>query len=153
MSLPLLDALRQCALHAQRMGSASDRIAFPIAVSQLAAHDEALITLTDQFVFRYTKLQDTLGEQVLRQFCTDVLLEPVDDAAFADILALLERRGYLSEADWRIQRSMRNALTHEYPEQTAWQAEALNRAHGLAQQLLNWLNRFRSEFENQKKST
>jgi hypothetical protein len=134
------------------MQSASSRIVFPVTAGQLLAQDEALITLLDQFVFRFTKLQDTLGEHVLRQFCTGVLMELVDDVAFADVLALLERRGYLSEADWRIQRSMRNALTHEYPELTAWQAEALNRARDLSQQLLAWLNRFRSEFEKQKKS-
>jgi hypothetical protein len=134
------------------MQSACSRIAFPVTASQLLEQDEALITVLDQFVFRFTKLQDTLGEHVLRQFCTGVLMELVDDVAFADVLALLERRGYLSEADWRIQRSMRNALTHEYPEQTAWQAEALNRARDLSQQLLAWLNRFQSGFERKKSS-
>jgi branched-subunit amino acid aminotransferase/4-amino-4-deoxychorismate lyase len=150
MSLPLADALRQCELHAQRMQSACRRIGFPLQASQLAAEDEALITLLDQFVFRYAKLQDTLGEHVLRQFCTGVLLEPVEDAVLADVLALLERKGYLTEFQWRVQRSMRNALTHEYPVKAAWQAEALNQAHGLAQQLLGWLDRLRTEFESQK---
>ena len=150
MSLPLTEALRQCALHAERTQSACQRIAFPLHAARLAAKDEALITLLDQFVFRYTKLQDTLGEHVLRQFCTGVLLEPVEDAVLADVLALLERKGYLTEAQWRVQRSMRNALTHEYPDRAAWQAEALNQAHGLAQQLLGWLERLRTEFEKQK---
>jgi hypothetical protein len=104
MSLPLEDGLRQCDRHAQRMGRAMARIPFPLDGHELAEDNEELITLIDQFVFRYTKLQDTLGEHVLRQFCSQVLLELVEDSSLADILTLLERRGYLTSDDWRMQR-------------------------------------------------
>ncbi len=56
MSLPLEDALRQCDRHAQRMRRAMGRIPFPLDGHELAADNEDLITLIDQFVFRYTKL-------------------------------------------------------------------------------------------------
>jgi len=147
MTLPLEDALRQCDRHAGRMRSAIERIAFPLDGQQLADDNEALITLIDQFVFRFIKLQDTLGEHVLRPFCLEVLLEPVEDSSLADILNLLERRGYLAADDWRSQRAMRNILTHEYPEQVTWQAETLNRASVMSLQLTDWLHRFKAEFE------
>ncbi len=150
MSLPLEDALRQCDRHAQRMSRAMARIPFPLAGHELAEDNEDLITLIDQFVFRFTKLQDTLGEHVLRQFCSQVLLELVEDSPFADILTLLERRGYLTSDDWRMQRVMRNTLTHEYPEQVTWQAEALNRARTMSLQLIDWLARLKFEFELRK---
>lgn len=150
MSLPLEDALRQCDRHAQRMSRAVERIPFPLDGHELAEDNEELITLIDQFVFRYTKLQDTLGEHVLRQFCSQVLLELVEDSPFADVLSLLERRGYLSSDDWRMQRVMRNTLTHEYPEQVTWQAEVLNRAHAMSLQLIDWLARLKSEFDLRK---
>ncbi len=69
----------------------------------------------------------------------------------ADVLNLLERRGYLSADAWRSQRAMHNALTHEYPEQVTWQAEALNRAQAMGQQLLDWLSRLKTEFERRRK--
>jgi branched-subunit amino acid aminotransferase/4-amino-4-deoxychorismate lyase len=150
MSLPLEDALRQCDRHAQRMSRAMARIPFPLDGQELAQDNENLVTLIDQFVFRYTKLQDTLGEHVLRPFCTQVLLELVEDRPLADVLSLLERRGYLSADDWRMQRAMRNTLTHEYPEQVTWQAEVLNRARTMSLQLMDWLTRLSREFEQRK---
>lgn len=147
MSLPLEDALRQCDRHARRMSRAMTRIPFPLDGHELAEDNEELITLIDQFVFRYTKLQDTLGEHVLRLFCSQVLLELVEDRPFADVLTLLERRGYLTSDDWRMQRVMRNILTHEYPEQVSWQAETLNRARAMSIQLIEWLDRLKLEFE------
>lgn len=150
MTLPLEDALRQCDRHARRMRSAMQRIPFPLDGHELTDDNEALITLIDQFVFRLIKLQDTLGEHVLRQFCLQVLLEPVEDSSLADILNLLEQRGYLAADEWRSQRVMRNTLTHEYPEQVTWQAEALNRSRAMSLQLIDWLTRFRAEFERRK---
>ena len=150
MSLPLEEALRQCDRHAQRMSRAMLRIPFPLDGHALAEDNEELITVIDQFVFRYTKLQDTLGEHVLRSFCSKVLLVRVEDRSLADVLALLERRGYLSADDWRLQRAMRNALTHEYPEQVTWQAEVLNRARTMGLQLIAWLTRLKLEFELRK---
>lgn len=150
MSLPLEEALRQCDRHVQRMSRAMARIPFPLDGHELAEDNENLITLIDQFVFRYTKLQDTLGEHVLRPFCSQVLLELVEDLPLADVLALLERRGYLSADDWRMQRAMRNSLTHEYPEHVTWQAEALNRARTMSLQLIDWLERLKLEFEQRK---
>src|SRR5674476_986345 len=85
-----------------------------------------------------------------RQFCLQVLLEPVEDSSLADILNLLEQRGYLAADEWRSQRAMRNTLTHEYPEQVTWQAEALNRSRVMSLQLIDWLTRFRAEFERRK---
>lgn len=141
MSLPLVDALRQCKLHAQRMESAIGRIPFPLHATQLMQGNDDLITLLDQFIFRYTKLQDALGEHVLRSFCVQILLEPMENRPLIDVLLLLERHAYLNAHDWHIHRAMRNTLTHEYPEQATWQAEVLNRAHALSQQLVGLLNR------------
>jgi hypothetical protein len=45
---------------------------------------------------------------------------------------------------------MRNTLTHEYPEQVTWQAEALNRARTMGLQLIDWLARLKLEFEQRK---
>ncbi len=100
-----------------------------------------LVRLTDQFVFRFTKLQDTLRAQVLRQFALLVLREPVEDVAFIDVLNLLEKRGFLGAAPWARQRSLRSALTHEYPDDPERQAALLAAAQAAAHELTDWLQR------------
>ena len=136
MSLPLDVALRQCERHASVMLDALNQIPQPLTSELLQRASPELIRLIDQFVLRFTKLQDSLGTHVLRQFAVQVLAEPVEDAAFIDLLNLLERRGYLTAEAWAQQRGTRNVLTHEYPEDPQRQALALSAAQRAAHQLV-----------------
>jgi hypothetical protein len=140
MSLPLDVALSQCERHASIMNDALSQIPSPVTGEQLDQASPELIRLLDQFVLRFIKLQDTLGAHVLRQFAVQVLAEPVEDAAFIDVLNLLERRGYLMVDQWALQRSTRNILTHEYPDDPLRQALALSAAQAAARQLVDWLH-------------
>lgn len=139
MSLPLDVALAQCDRHAGILLDALSQIPAPLTEAHLRQASPEFIRLLDQFVLRFTKLQDTLGAHVLRQFAVQVLAEPVEDAAFIDVLNLLERRGYLTAEDWAAQRSTRNILTHEYPDDPMRQALALSAAQAAALQLVGWL--------------
>ena len=139
VSLPLQVALKQCQRHASVLLDALGQIPKPLTAQQLEQASPELVRLLDQFVLRFTKLQDTLGVHVLRQFAVQVLREPIEDAAFIDVLCLLEKRGYLMSDDWTEQRRRRNAVTHEYPEDGKRQAEALSEAQVAADQLMEWL--------------
>lgn len=139
MSLPLAAALAQCARHAAVLRAALAELPAPLTALHLERPDPGLVRLIDQFVLRYTKLQDTLGSQVLRTFAVSALREPVEDAAFVDVLNLLERRGFASAAAWAAQRSLRNALTHEYPDDPARQAAVLAAAQRAAHEMMDWL--------------
>ena len=66
MSLPLDVALRQCERHASVMLDALNQIPQPLTSALLQHASPELIRLIDQFVLRFTKLQDTLGMHVLR---------------------------------------------------------------------------------------
>jgi len=140
MSLPLDVALSQCARHASVMSDALSQIPSPLTAEKLLQASPELIRLLDQFVLRFIKLQDTLGTHVLRQFAVQILAEPVEDSAFIDVLNLLERRGYLTVDEWALQRSTRNILTHEYPDDPLRQALALSAAQVAARQLAAWLH-------------
>lgn len=139
MSLPLQVALAQCDRHASILRDALSQMPAPLTEAHLRQASPELIRLLDQFVLRFTKLQDTLGAQVLRQFAVQVLAEPVEDAAFIDVLNLMERRGYLTADQWAVQRSTCNILTHEYPDDPMRQALALSAAQAAALQLVGWL--------------
>lgn len=144
MSLPLDAALRQCARHAEVMEGAMQQMP-PSLTAELLAHPTPELTrLLDQFVLRFTKLQDTLGTHVLRQFAVQILAEPVEDLAFIEVLNLLERRGYLTADGWAEQRSTRNTLTHEYPEDPQRQLLALTAARLAATQLVEWLEKIQA---------
>jgi hypothetical protein len=139
MSLPLQDALRQCQSHVQHLQLALADIPQPVTLATLEAADPQVIRALDQMILRFIKLQDTMGEHVLRGFAVNVLLEPLEDAPLSDVLSRLEKLGYLTVKDWLMQRKLRNALTHEYPDQTDRQAAALNAAVTASRQLIGWL--------------
>ncbi len=140
MSLPLLAALAQCERHAQLMTDAMGKLPAHWTPQLLEAADEQTLLLLDRFVLRYSKLQDTLSAHVLRAFAVQILREPVEDAVLADVLNLLEKHSFLTANDWAQQREIRNALTHEYPEDTERQAAALSAAQLAAKQLSAWLS-------------
>jgi hypothetical protein len=128
VSLPLADGLAQCRRHAEVLRSAKADLPSRFDEATLAAADGAVVRATDQFVLRFIKLQDTLGEHVLRRFATEVLGEPVEDAPLIDVVARLERFGLLDAREWLRCRALRNALTHEYPDQPELRAAILNEA-------------------------
>jgi hypothetical protein len=153
VSLPLPEALRQSRSHALYLQSALDDIQLPLTQEALDEGNRHLIRALDQLILRFIKLQDTMGEHVLRGFAVQVLLEPVDDAVLADILSLLEKHGYLSVNDWLKQRKLRNALTHEYPEQNERRVAALNAAFSASRQLMEWLDAFERKTQSAWPST
>lgn len=128
MTQPLREALRQCERHVAVLQSALADLPSPLAVEHAASSDPSLVRLLDQFILRFVKLQDTLGEHVLRRFAVEVLGEPVSDLPLVDVLNRLERFGYLDTAVWARWRALRDSLTHEYPEHPEIRAALLNEA-------------------------
>lgn len=144
MSLPLADALLQCQRHADVLRSARADLPPRFDEADWVAPGAGLVRATDQFVLRFIKLQDTLGEHVLRRYATEVLGEPVEDAALIDVLARLERIGLLAAREWMQWRALRNALTHEYPGRPDLRAAVLNQALAAEERLQALLGRLQS---------
>lgn len=128
MSLPLADGLMQCRRHAEVLRSARADLPAHFDAAALAQADVAMVRAIDQLVLRFIKLQDTLGEHVLRPFAAQVLGEPVEDAPLIDVLQRLERFGFLDPRQWMRWRALRNSLTHEYPGRLDIRAAILNEA-------------------------
>ena len=145
MSLPLIAAMDQCQRHVQILAQAMREIPQPVTSELLRKPSAELLRVLDQFVLRFTKLQDTMGTHILRQFVVQVFFEPMEDAPFADVLGVLERQNIFSAHDWALQRSVRNALTHEYPDDPQRIVLALNDAMRKAQQLTEWLELIRNK--------
>ena len=87
----------------------------PMSVEEHADLDREQIRCLDQFIFRFSKLQDTMGAKLFRQVLA-YLEEDVSDLPMIDILRLMERYGLIDQADeWTTIRELRNEIAHDYP--------------------------------------
>lgn len=114
--------------------------------------DHNRLRLLDQLIFRFTKLQDAIGQRLVPATLA-VLSEPYEDWSMIDRLNRLEKLGYLEVDDWLSWRATRNRLAHEYPEQDALRFAAIlaavEAAAGLAASYRTWRVKLNSQFTPQ----
>lgn len=111
--------------------------------------DRLKVRLVDQLLFRFTKLQDTLGERLIPATLA-VLQESFEAWPMRDRLNRLEKLGFLDVNQWLAWREIRNRLAHEYPDQPAVRFAALLAAIDAARQLGELYRRWRQQIgENQ----
>jgi hypothetical protein len=114
----LNSSLQKCSMHLNRLHYASSQVygLFPLTSAIYFTFSEATIGNIDQLIFRFTKLQDELGNITFR-LLLEYFQEDIADKPFRDILNILERLNIIESADtWLSLRELRNDLTHEYPE-------------------------------------
>ena len=61
-----IEKLHECNQHKKRLLSAKNRLknSIPLTISQYNNLDELYISIIDQMIFRFSKLQDTLGDKI-----------------------------------------------------------------------------------------
>jgi len=119
--LVLDEAWRQCQRHLHHLRHAMRALAahFPVNAEALAGMDDETVQDWDQFILRFTKLQDAMGGR-LYPALLDHLQEPYDDRPMLDKLNRLEQLGFLGSIDdWNMLRVIRNHFAHDYPEDDA----------------------------------
>jgi len=124
----LTETLAICDLHHQRMIFAYQSIEkyWPLTeinLSQLSPIEHALF---DQLIYRFSKLQDSMGSRLFKQLL-ETLEEDISGLPFIDILYKMEKLNLLENAkDWIVLRQTRNTVSHEYPFYKEVQIEELN---------------------------
>lgn len=79
----------------------------------------------DQFIYRYTKLQDKIGQSFIKNMA--ILFEGEDERrTFIDNINVLEKHQILNAVDWDNIRKLRNRLAHEYSDESSEQVELFN---------------------------
>lgn len=138
-------AVRECEIHLDRMRyamSAMERF-MPLGETAYARLSMDDIQVIDQFVFRFSKLQDAMGERLFRAVL-EFLEEEVKTRSFLDILNRLEQLGALeSREQWLSLRIMRNNFAHEYDDDAVSMSETLNTAYAHASRLEGIFGRMR----------
>ena len=120
MTVPQLDRLALARWEADRHAAVLDDAlsrwrALPAPHLEDIESDPALRQLTDQILFRFIKLQDTMGERLIPG-TLGWLVEPFEGWPMRDKLDRLEKLGYLDVEAWLRWREIRNRLAHEYPD-------------------------------------
>lgn len=124
----LTETLAICDLHHQRMMFAFQSIEayFPLTEKVLSLIPPIELALFDQLIYRFSKLQDSMGARLFKQLL-EALEEDVLGLPFIDILYKMEKLNLLDNAkDWIILRQTRNTVSHEYPFYKEIQIEELN---------------------------
>lgn len=139
LAVALWEADRHAAALSDALAEWAGAPAFDMAQLE---RDRLLLRLTDQILFRFTKLQDALGERLVPAMLWR-LAEPFEDWPMRDRLERLEKLGYLSVDDWLRWRELRNRLAHEYPDQPELRFAVLKAAVGAAGELVTAYARWR----------
>lgn len=102
--------------HILRINSASHKMSsfMPLTKERYENLSEDEIEHIDQFLYRFPKLQDTMGQKLFKNILL-LLDEKVENIPFIDILNRLEKLELLENANiWRELRDDRNDLAHNY---------------------------------------
>lgn len=137
-ALRLAQLLTTCARHGAVLLRARERVRTlgEITAARMETLTDEEVMMVDQFLYRFARLQDTLGMKLF-----PVLLaaseEPLEESAtYIDKLNQLERLGVIESSHrWRELRALRNRLTHDYPD-PAIRAQILNDTIDNAPELL-----------------
>jgi len=107
--------LYECDKHIEKLNDAKEYLAFimPLTMERYLEIDKIQSSFIDQLNFRFSKLQDTIGESILK----GVLIlskEDVKKMTFIDILNRLEGLEIIDKNIWLNLREVRNEIAHEY---------------------------------------
>jgi len=103
----------------------------------------------DQYLFRFSKLQDTLGKRVFRAIVSEYE-EDIDALTFVDVLNRLEKIGVLDDVNiWKTLRDVRNDISHQYDDNPQEMAEALNNIFAYKTELIAILEKIEQWVANQ----
>ena len=124
----LLKILNECDKHLLRLNSASKKMSpfMPLSLTKYEALTEDEIEHIDQFIFRFSKLQDAMGQKLFKSFLV-ALDEDIDHLPFVDILNRLEKIEILEDINiWRELREYRNELSHNYDDDPLVSSNIIN---------------------------
>ncbi|KFJ42681.1 nucleotidyltransferase domain-containing protein [Francisella philomiragia] len=122
--------INECEKHLQRLNYAKKELKskFPLSLEAYQNLSQEDIQAIDQFIYRFSKLQDTIGEKLIK-IAFAKYEENVDKYSFIDILNRLEKAEILIAQDWKDLRNIRNELSHNYEDDPVQSTAILNLAY------------------------
>lgn len=140
-SLRLQDAWRECERNVYHLSRALTSLGsiLPMTGERLEYLTDAQVQALDQFILRFTKLQDAMGGRLFPAIL-QYLQEPYEERPMLDKLNRLEKLGYIQSAEaWHNIRNARNKFAHDYPDDWEKNAALINVACEAAADMYNIL--------------
>jgi len=120
--------LNECDKHLQRIEEAYSDIeeSIPLSVGKYKTLSKDEVQAIDQYLYRFSKLQDTLGQKIFRLILN--IYDPLDESIpFIDVLNKLEKLDFLESAkEWINLRDKRNKIAHQYDDEPYEMTQAIN---------------------------
>lgn len=121
-------AIKENDSHIQRLKRSKELLAdfFPLDVQNFTHLSEEQIEHIDQFIYRFSRLQDSMGTRLLPAIYS-WLENSTQPLPFLDIINRLEKLQLIDDAQqWQFFRNLRNNLAHDYPESLEQTVNTLN---------------------------
>ncbi len=138
MKLKLTSILEECDKHVSRMTYATGKMSgfMPLSVKKFNSLSDEEIGHIDQFVFRFSKLQDSMGKRLFPLILMS-MGEDLEDMSFTDILNKLEKLKIINNAEsWKELREIRNEISHEYSSEISYLVEGMNKLYQNASSII-----------------
>lgn len=119
---------KECEKHLLRMEQAYNEIKsiLPLSHNQYSNLQDEEVKNIDQFLFRFSKMQDTIGDKIFKIILQDYNPD-FQKLSFLDFLHELEKREIITSAqDWIILRKVRNNIAHQYDDEPEEMSQAIN---------------------------
>lgn len=134
--------LYECHKHKEKITIAKQHLItiIPLTVELYDSLNDVELSFVDQLVFRFSKLQDSLGEKI---FPSNLALskENIKRKTFVDILNRLEELEILNKNEWLMLRETRNQIAHEYSFNTKELLESINNIYSASNDIINILDK------------
>ena len=140
----------ECDKHILRIDSATKKMSYfmPLNSDKFINLTEDEIEHIDQFLFRFAKLQDAMGQKLFKTILLS-LNEDIEGKAFIDILHLMGKLYLLEDANqWRELGDDRNELSHNYEDEPEEMSIAINKLYNKKDILIKIYKNIKEYHEN-----
>ncbi|WP_293446026.1 hypothetical protein [Persephonella sp.] len=128
--------LQEIDKHEERLRYVADKIKSWHELNTEILNDPEKVETIDAFLFRFSKMQDTMGEKLF-PLILEILGEESRNKPFIDIINRLEQLEILPSANkWKELRKIRNLLIHTYPWEQEILIKELKEAIGASEELI-----------------
>lgn len=144
-----IEKLYECNQHKKRIILAKKKLnkIMPLTSHKYRNLDDDFMSYIDQFIFRFSKMQDTMGEKLFPSFL-ELTGEEIKSKTFIDRLNRLEELGLVDKNEWMELRRNRNEVSCEYSFNQDEVVDGINLIYNSSDRLLSIYDNFYKYCQN-----
>jgi len=135
--------INECKKHEMRLSEAYEDMKqfMPLDIEKYESLKKDQIRIIDQYLFRFSKLQDSIGNKLFRNILA-AIGEDIDNMPFIDIFNRLEKLSLVNDIEsWFELRQIRNDLSHNYEDDKDELCEIINNIYLKKDQLFSYFHK------------